>query len=244
MPSDVIMKITENPLANTATQPQVGVILESSTPVFTCQENQFTKIGNDPDITTIGIMALHIGEGNTVIRKNTFSGISIGNLSNGINGFWPSTGLLYECNENYDVTWRDFSVLAGYIKSLQGHSINPNEFISAGNRFSQIATDYSCFIQQPDTNVTRKVRYHFYIYDQNQDPQVLEGNIVKFASEHDNPCESTICDPRCLDETELEQAKIEYYLNKTVYESLYVEYAASPTEQEEPGAGLLPAPHG
>lgn len=235
-PAGTLVPISGNPIEDDSLQHQIGIIFEKNISGWECQENTFVKSGNNPDVVTIGIMALATGDGAKTIRKNTFSGLAIGNLANDNNiDANSSDGRLYECNKNYDVTDKDFSVPDGWIKRDQGTAItNPfgqiTGYEAAGNRFSYTGIDFSCFLA-PGSGFNL-VRYHYNPGAQNEDPLTLEGNIGKFQAEN-NTCESRFCEPPCRDETEVTGMKSEYFIHENAYQTLLADYAANPTEQIE-----------
>ena len=115
------------------------------------EENDF--INTTGDFTTIGecigIVCSDLGESNEMIRKNTFTGMNVGNRAEGRNrgvlspGYPDgSIGLSYECNQNMDNNY-DFEVLdhiGETMSSSYGIKIDMGSNAqSAGNTFSSPA---------------------------------------------------------------------------------------------------------
>ena len=232
VPSNSTISISNNPLNDPSVQHQVGIIFETDISGFECQENNFTKVGTNASIKTIGTISDALGTFNNTIRKNNYTGISIGNLSNGANGLWPQTGLYFECNNNFNVEEKDFFVPDGFLKRDHRTGIigQPNTYSSAGNKFSNQATDFSAFLNQ--NNPTQNVVRYFYnsSVGLNQEPLVLEGDVVKFITTVANYCPSIVCDPPCEGEEELGQLQSDYFNSKIIYDSLYSEFNSNPTE--------------
>ena len=206
---------------------QVGVIFEMDVAGFACEENEFINAGGNAD-TTIGVICINTGSTTRVIRRNKFENLTIGNLANQVNashmplpGLW---GLYYECNENYDVQWRDFSVPNGRIRSKQGREVYSEThlvYYAAGNRFSYTGVDFS--------NFGTPVEYFYYKFGQNEEPLVTEGDFDK-STASSNPCLPAYCAPPCHNEQVIQTIKNDYHRSRSAYLAARSDYSAHPTE--------------
>lgn len=219
------------------TSDQVGVVFDADVPGFTCEENTFVRTTTSSAITTIGTICINTGAANKTIRRNTFTGLSIGNLANGANapeqqggGF---RGVYYDCNTNFDVVpmeGKDISVPDpdGRIKLRQGleMSIPPASIVygPAGNGFSYTGIDIS--------NIGTQFRY-YYGDGQNHDPMTIEGNVLTTYSMRMNPCLANYCAPPCKTAEELVDIKSGYYAEKDAYETVKSSYILAPNDEKE-----------
>ncbi len=130
---------------------QIGLLLESEAAGFNVAENEFLGSGDNPEITTIGLVCLNTGEMNKRIRRNRYVDLNIGNLANQINGaiFRPNQpeplarGLLFECNEHWTTELDqsfDLSTPNGQVRNRQGLELlrgaETAGYLAAGNQFS------------------------------------------------------------------------------------------------------------
>ncbi len=133
-------------LPNTGcTTDQFGAVLSMGTNGITFQENRFLKVPGNAT-KTVGTYSIRLGLFDNVIRRNTYDGITFGNIASGQcgNSNPISTGLLYECNKNFNIEQYDFIAQKGipglgnaFIRRIQGLSTQDAEvFIAAGNKFS------------------------------------------------------------------------------------------------------------
>jgi len=220
---------------------QIGIIFESDVTDFTCEENEFFNNANTAGITTIGSICLNTGDQHKEIRRNTYTGLDIGNLANQQNAYIDNPndplddntfrGLNYDCNVNFDVvngTGLDFSVPNGIIRPRQGVEIpQPNGqfgYGAAGNRFSYTGIDFS--------NFGTAIRYYFDPLSANQEPMASQGAILKVNS-NTNGCAQSFCEPPCKTDGELDGIKADYYAKKASLATLNATVGTSPTEQQK-----------
>ena len=210
---------------------QVGISFEYDITGFTCQENAFVNTTGE-GLTTIGIFCNNTGDQNKDIRKNTFEGLTVGNLANGQNGANPAAnpdeirGLNYLCNRNFDVLvdGADFDVASGWVRSKQGLP-NSNSTIghdAAGNRFSYTGTDFI-------NSGAGDIEYFYDPFSTNQEPLTTIGNFTTTEADP-NDCPTDYCEPPCKYEYELNAIKTEYYDRKGDYLAAKADYVSNPTE--------------
>lgn len=213
-------------------QEQAGISFEIGISGFTCQENEFEQIGMTQGLTTIGIFSDNTGDFNKTIRKNYFTGLSVGNLANGQNGANPSVnpeiirGLNYLCNQNFNV-WEygaDFNVESGWVRNRQGlpDLTSFSWHRAAGNRFSYTGTDFN-------NSGTGNITYFYGPFGVNQTPLTYSGLFIP-VPENPNACISEYCEPPCKEVSELEAIKSEYYVRKNSLLLAQADYQANPTE--------------
>jgi len=199
---------------------QVGVVLESSISGFTFQENNFNGTAGNATMT-VGTVSKNIGAFNNLIRRNQYSNLSYGNISNGNNAqpvstFFADRGLHYLCNTNANINQYDFAVVIdentntgiNQIRRSQGIERVFNGAIfygAAGNRFSHIGTDFR--------NDGLPVDYHYFAGDSEQVPLNFEGDFTIIQAA-ENTCPVTYCEPPCLDSYELTGVKGNFYDSK------------------------------
>lgn len=210
------------------TSDQVGVIFETDVAGFTCEENDFIG-GSGNAETTIGTICINTGIANKTIRRNNFYGLTIGNLSNQQNASQlPQDGirgLYYDCNKNFDVLDKDFSVPNGRIKARQGLEIDNQGQITynaAGNRFSYTGIDFS--------NLGAPIQYFYNPFGQNEEPLTIEGSVFKIPAPP-NTCPVTYCEPPCRTREEIALVKSDFYQQKGAYLAAQSSYATNPTEE-------------
>lgn len=227
--------ILEEVPAYVVSNEQVGISFEYDITGFTCQENNFVNTGGE-GLTTIGIFCDNTGDQTKVIRKNTFSGLNVGNLANGQNGANPAVdfnairGLNYLCNRNFNVqvNGADFDVASGWIRNKQGEIIsNPVtiDYKATGNRFSYTGTD---FINSGSGAIE-------YFYDQlaaNQIPLTYGGAFTSISTV-ENLCPTDYCEPPCKDPQAIDLIKTAYYTSKNDYLATQVSHVANPTEEKQ-----------
>lgn len=209
---------------------QAGVIFETDVAGFTCEENDFKDGGGNAE-TTIGTICINTGIANKTIRRNNFHDLTFGSLSNQQNASQlPQDGirgLYYDCNKNFDVLEKDFSVPDGRIRAKQGLEIvipgQPSSYNAAGNRFSYTRVDFS--------NLGAAIEYFFNPNGQNEEPLAVQGNITKILAPP-NTCPTTYCEPPCKTKEEREIIKSDFYVRRSAYQSLKSDYALNPTEEK------------
>jgi len=214
------------------TNDQVGVIFETAVAGFTCEENDFINVTGTTEINTIGTISINTGIANKTIRRNRFDKLAYGNLSNLQNASQlPQDGvrgLYYDCNRNFDVVEKDFSVPNGGIKVKQGLEIfdpNTGQVVhgAAGNRFSLTAVDFS--------NIGAPIEYFYNPLGQNQQPFTIEGNITLVPTFIENGCPVTYCEPPCRTQEEIASVKSDFYQQKEAYLAAKSSYTANPTDE-------------
>lgn len=213
---------------------QVGVIFETDVAGFTCEENDFNNGGGNTG-STIGTICINTGIANKSIRRNNFYNLTFGNLSNQQNASQlPQDGirgLYYDCNKNFNVLDKDFSVPDGRIRSKQGLEI-PDPFNplavtygAAGNRFSYTDVDFS--------NVGSAIEYFFNPNGQNEEPLTTQGNITPTqATSESNTCPTNFCEPPCKTREERDLLKSDFYVKRSTYGVVKSDYIANPTEEK------------
>lgn len=189
---------------------QSGVIFDSHMAGFTFQENQF--IGHSGNAVTVGSVCKGIGEFSNVVRRNTYTGLDYGNVSDGKNattpGFGvPDRGLHYLCNENATVGEADFEVTGLQARIRQGQGLaedTPNGIFykAAGNRFSYTAFDFR--------NGGAPIDYYYNPNAAGQTPVNVTGDIEEFEA-NPNTCPSDYCLPPCKTPQEVADEKDKYY---------------------------------
>jgi hypothetical protein len=207
---------------------QVGIVFETDVAGFTCEENDFIG-GSGNAETTIGTICINTGIANKTIRRNNFYGLTIGNLSNQQNASQlPQDGirgLCYDCNKNFDVLEKDFSVPNGRIRARQGLEIDNQGQITynaAGNRFSYTGIDFS--------NLGAPIQYFYNPFGQNEEPLTIEGSVFKIPAPP-NTCPVTYCEPPCRTREEIALVKSDFYQQKGAYLAAQSSYATNPTEE-------------
>jgi hypothetical protein len=219
------------------TEDAVGIIFETDVSGFTCEENEFARVSGPDGVTTIGSICINTGEQHKQIRRNTYTGLHIGNLANQQNAFIdpPNApiptfrGLYYDCNFNFNVvngTGLDFSVPDGIIRTRQGLEIQgPTgvEYNAAGNRFSYTGIDFS--------NFGAALNYYFFPLGTNQEPMVTLGNVQEEDAK-ENDCAQAHCEPPCRTDGELEGIKADYHSKKASLTALNTAIGTNPTEQQ------------
>ncbi|MEQ1746672.1 MAG: zinc-dependent metalloprotease [Saprospiraceae bacterium] len=219
------------------TEDAVGVIFETDVSGFTCEENEFARV-TGPAVTTIGSICINTGDQHKEIRRNTYTGLHIGNLANQQNAVinHPNNpnpvfrGLYYDCNFNFNVangTGIDFSVPNGDVRPRQGlEAFLPNGTIgysAAGNRFSYTGIDFS--------NLGAATSYYFDPLSANHEPQTTQGLFQKLNAEV-NTCIQSFCEPPCKTYVELEGIKDGYFAKKASLDALNSTIGTNPTEQQ------------
>lgn len=212
------------PNANLAEE-QFGTFFEASMSGFTFQENTFQQVvGNI--FSTVGSYSKDLGfsDGN-VLRRNTYNGVSFGNIADVINAEYStsaSRGLHYLCNTNTGVNSADFTVSTNSnIRRDQGMETgqNPTTYIAAGNRFSQIATDFQNLGPW-------EIRYYKNPNAPLEDPITVSGNVSKIDADPDT-CPSIYCDPPCREQSELDAIKSAYFAKRSEYNTARALYDAA-----------------
>jgi hypothetical protein len=221
------------------TSDAVGIIFETDVSGFTCEENEFLKVAGGDNIEAIGTISINTGDQHKQIRRNTYTGLNIGNLANQQNAVINPVGtqdpvfrgLYYDCNRNFNVEATigiDFSVPDGIIRPRQGlETPLPDGTIgyrAAGNRFSYIAIDFS--------NFGAAINYYYDPLSANHQPLTTQGN-VSILMAKDNTCTQSFCEPPCRNDEELVGIKSDYYVKKNSLTALNATIGANPTDQQK-----------
>ena len=155
-----------------------------------------------------GIQAIGLGGTENIIRKNYFTGLTIGNMARGGNAAGSASGLLYLCNENDnpvflpDITVFDFIVENNStIKQVQGlPGPDVGQYLPAGNHFSHAGP----------LNSESDFRTSFDIQYWHGDPSVEKpiyydnARISLVLEDLPRSCESIFCDPPCREQHEID----------------------------------------
>ncbi len=198
---------------------QVGLHFDNSIEGFGCEENRFIKSSNQVP-TTLGVVCRSTGDFSKCIRKNYFTGITIGNLANETNGNGSLVlprGLLYECNQNADIQEYDFAVKNGSISRLQGKPIlntTPPTYFAAGNKFSYPGL-------QDFYNDGPTIDYYYNPAGANEKPLTYSGFNGKPKYGVPNGCASGYyycADPPCT--IPIRQAKADFLDHEAAYNHL------------------------
>jgi hypothetical protein len=219
------------------TEDAVGIIFETDVAGFTCEENEFTRVPGPDGVTTIGSICINTGDLHKQIRRNTYTGLHIGNLANQQNAFInpPNEpdplfrGLYYDCNFNFNVvngTGLDFSVPDGIIRPRQGLEIQiPSgiDYLAAGNRFSYTGIDFS--------NFGAALNYYYFPLGANQEPMATQGGVTELQAK-ENDCAQAHCEPPCRTDGELDGIKADYHAKKASLTALNATIGGNPTEQQ------------
>jgi hypothetical protein len=217
--------------SDAVTTEQAGICFEIGISGFTCQENEFTNVTGTDALTTIGIFCDNTGDFSKEIRKNTFTGVTVGNLANGQNGANPNVtfdirGLNYLCNRNFTIKTdgAEFDVASGWVRGKQG-LVNPQSVLghdAAGNEFSPTGTD---FINSGGGDI----EYFYDPFSANQTPLTIIGSVTPTEA-LENTCPTEYCEPPCKYQHEIDVIKTEYHDRKGDYLAAQADYTANPTE--------------
>ena len=206
---------------------QIGIALNNTINVMTLEENTFVEVDGDENIRTFGINSFNVGVSNKTIRRNTFTGVNVGNEAGGICGD-EDTGLLYECNFNTGNTEFDFLICdndffgTNRIKEIQRSANQSNSApITTGNRFSNTGnpTDRD-FSNQGGFDIDY---YHKTNGGTLEIPDEYSGltNLIPIT---ENTCPVTYCEPPCKTPLEIGLLKQGFYTRKVNYQTAYGEY--------------------
>ncbi len=218
----------------------VGIIFETDVSGFTCEENNFTRVAGPNGVETIGCISINTGNQHKQIRRNTFTGLHIGNLANQQNAYIdnpndPSDngtfrGLYYDCNRNFNIVngaGLDFSVPDGIIRPRQGlETPLPNGaigYLAAGNRFSYTGIGFS--------NFGAAINYYYDPVSANHQPLTTPGAVNIFASEN-NTCTQYFCEPSCTTNIEISSIKSNYYTKRASLSKLETTLGTNTTKQQ------------
>ncbi len=179
--------------------------------------------------TILGMMST---EYNNVIRRNTYNGITYGNIAGGRNAVMTEIpiGLSYECNTNINVSQYDFLVSAlvdffpNNIRNKQGLLSGSNIMGASGNKFSYSGSpDDSDFGNQGGWTV--ELEYFYNPLGLNETPidfsNITPDEIVA------NPCPIAYCDPPCRNPEEIALEKQRFYNYKNVFNTAKSNYLAA-----------------
>ena len=198
---------------------QVGIKLSQQMAGFTIEENVFT--GNSGNTNhTIGIAAENLGDVNSIIRKNTFSGLTLANEAFGKNGSTGQVkdGLHYVCNINTNTTDKDFFVknsdmyITDNVSALQVDYGGQGEEIATGNAFSSTGDqDDGDFANYGDS---------IDVYSHHSSDGVMDATsgIDQIKSGDPNSCAQAFCAPPCLFGNDLADLRDDYFENLANYE--------------------------
>jgi hypothetical protein len=232
VPSPSIIPITN--VGASTVQDQVGVMFENSMSGFTFEENDFNKESGNVT-NTIGSICKNIGYFNNSIRKNRYTGIAYGNVSNDVNALNainPPRGLNYICNINTNVSVHDFLITNGNIRKNQGLQTisgvpQTASYKASGNRFSY----YLGNTESDFKNLGEALTYHYSPNSQNQTPLDITSSITTLTSV-ENECPTTYCKPPCKTKDELVLIKSDFYEKRKLSNELKLEYATLPSSQK------------
>ncbi|HLF65328.1 MAG TPA: T9SS type A sorting domain-containing protein [Saprospiraceae bacterium] len=204
---------------------QVGIKLNQQLAGFTIEENMFTESSGNTN-HTIGIAAENLGDMNSVIRKNRFSGLTLANEAFGQNG---STGLVkdglrYTCNVNSSTTDKDFFVKdsdygTDNMSALQVDFASDGSQVATGNAFSSTGDQDDGDFANYGVDIDE---YHYYQSSSVQVPDDVEG-IVSIIPGPINSCAQAFCSPPCLSSNDLTDLRDEYFDQLENYEGFVSE---------------------
>lgn len=193
------------------TSEQLGVVFENYISGFNFEENDFIQTEGNTTLT-IGTLSKNVGLFNNVIRRNNYTNLSIGNLSNGQNATFNfnDRGLHYLCNNNFNNSQYDFAVpddeqgISG-IRYTQGIIFEPQpnvyEYVASGNHFSYTSIDF--------LNETSTRNYYYNPSGINEAPVDYSGLNIFEAQLND--CSQSYCEPPCKRREEILIVKENYY---------------------------------
>ncbi|MEJ5304284.1 MAG: hypothetical protein WHT22_12790 [Bacteroidales bacterium] len=141
--------------------PSYGIYLENSSG-FLIEENTFQKATGAPTGTYMGVAVNNCACDQDIIYKNTFTGLSVGNYSYGINRSNPDNdgnGLSYECNHNSNNAV-DFRVTGPHVDTAKIHGHIGRTTLASGNTFSSAASVSWHFMNEGGEDI----RYYHYGY--------------------------------------------------------------------------------
>ncbi|MEQ8702469.1 MAG: T9SS type A sorting domain-containing protein [Phaeodactylibacter sp.] len=199
---------------------QIGIALNGYFTGLALEENAFIGSTTPSPNRTIGVSSFNIGLDNKVIRRNTFSGLSIGNQAGGICGSEVS-GLLYECNINISSTEYDFLVCAAEpfaINTIKQEQVifdinDENMTIATGNTFSNTgsATD------RDFANYGIPLSAYSAAAGQAETPDEYSG-IESLIPAEANTCPESYCAPPCKTTSEIALLKQSFYEERSEYD--------------------------
>ncbi len=210
---------------------QIGVALQDFANGLTVQENLFFSNGGNAS-NTIGTSATLTWEFNNVIRRNTYNGVTYGNIAGGRNAVLTEIpiGLNYECNTNINVSQYDFLVseLPGFspnnIRNKQGLLTGLNTFSASGNKFSYTGSPSdSDFGNQGGWIID--LEYFFDPLGVNETP--IDFSDITPEDVTANPCLIAYCDPPCKYPNEVSLEKQRFYNYKNVFNTAKSNYLAA-----------------
>ncbi|HAD12638.1 MAG TPA: hypothetical protein DCF33_09385 [Saprospirales bacterium] len=222
-------------LPNTdCTTDQIGAVLSLGTNGITFQENKFLKVPGNAT-KTVGTYSIRLGFFNNVLRRNTYDGITYGNIAAGLCGTLDATptGLLYECNKNFNIEQYDFICLGGIpwqpsvIRKKQGLISQgiPPSFVAAGNKFSYtgIPNDSDFRGQGPISGFPHE--YYYNPMATNEEP--LQFALINKIEGNQNTCSSEYCIPPCKNPYEVGLEKVRFYTYNNIYQVAKTAYQAA-----------------
>lgn len=192
---------------------QIGIKLNHQLAGFTIEENVFAASSGNAN-HTIGIAAENLGEFNNMIRKNSFSGLTIGNEAFGVNGTTGDLldGLRYVCNVNTNIGDKDFFVddlpySQDNISALQAAFAADGSAIATGNQFSSTGDQDDGDFANYGSEI---YEYHYFQGSSAQIPDDITG-ISSLVQNIENPCSQIFCAAPCLTNTELSDLADDYF---------------------------------
>jgi PKD repeat protein len=221
---------------------QAGMVFEGRMDINACQENEFINNNATATHPIVGINCHNVGYSENLIRKNTFTEMTTGNMAIGLNGNGDAAfpeGLAYLCNTNLnvagfdiDVAQEDGTTALSSIRLTQGLGADPAAR-AAGNIFSEAAS-----ITPPsgifNSNAGAVIKYWF------DDDVANPGNVApSFApigsvlpeDKSENTCPVEYCEPPCSSDGVINGLKTGYYAAKAALPQLQVNYATKPSQE-------------
>lgn len=216
------------------TQTQIGIMLNGNITSISLEENEFENEFENPNIRTIGISTTNVGANDLSIRKNSFTGLNIGNEAGGICGtssadIFNSAGLKYECNDNNENEEYDFLIC----NTLGLDRIHPNQIslidnntgislVANGNKFSNTASNTDRdFSNQGDD---QGLKYYFFDTPKQYPNETAGIPISNKIDAPENFCTSTYCQIPCKTEEEIFGLKNSFYGKRDAFEQAIVAY--------------------
>lgn len=205
---------------------QVGIKLNQQIAGFTIEQDTFTRSPGNAN-NTIGISVENLGDYNNVIRKNTFSGLTLSNEAFGKNASDGNEidGLRYICNENLNTTDKDFYVKntvlysTDNVSALQADFAEDGSSIGTGNQFASTGDQTDGDFANYGISIDE---YYYNQSNSNEIPDATQGILVEVPGDP-NSCAQLFCAPPCLSENDLANLRDEYYENRSKYEDAIAE---------------------
>ncbi|MFZ4635152.1 MAG: T9SS type A sorting domain-containing protein [Saprospiraceae bacterium] len=231
-----------------------GVFATGNTETLDISANNFFNIPPSPPLpfplrTTTGVYVQGIGSSSDIFEwYNGFSGLSYGNIAEGINSGWETvnglpqlppitlpTGFHYLCNTNTDNELHDFAVATGgSVRYFQADMLNQFPFTAnpAKNTFSyfDLVANQSDFL-----NLGLPIRYYYQPSSANQEPLDYSVNAIDKIPVFGEvvPCLQRIIGDTIMElinEGQMLQFKNEYHMAKAKMDTValqFIEVSAS-----------------